>query len=74
MHGNVYEYCQDWYDSEYYNSGSMSDPVGPFSGTHRVIRGGSWSHIALVSRSAFRAMQSPEDTKNYSGFRLVRLP
>ena len=74
MHGNVYEYCQDWYGT--YPSGSISDPTGEVSGLLRVARGGSWSNYAPSCRSACRhGWHYPEwDKFDNLGFRLVRVP
>lgn len=71
MHGNVYEWVEDWYGS--YSSGSLTDPKGPKSGTYRVIRGGSWNYSATRARSANRSGYEPEFGGISIGFRLLRL-
>jgi formylglycine-generating enzyme required for sulfatase activity len=71
MHGNVYQWCMDWYGPEYYAASPVDDPAGPSSGGGRVRRGGSWSNGPYVTRSASREASGP-DRRNYiSGFRLV---
>ena len=69
MHGNVYEWCQDWYGA--YSSGSVTDPTGPSSGSDRVRRGGSWDFYAWSCRSADRRAKSPDVGDLTLGFRLV---
>jgi len=70
MHGNVLEWCEDWYE------GSLpggSDPKGPSAGSLRVIRGGSWRSHASGCRSAIRSIFFPTYRYNNYGFRLVRV-
>jgi formylglycine-generating enzyme required for sulfatase activity len=70
MHGNVSEWCQDWYDD--YPTGTVTDPKGPPSGQHTVLRGGSWLSNASVVQAAFRGEDYPIVRCNDIGFRLVR--
>ncbi len=70
MHGNVCEWCQDWYGD--YPSGSVRDPAGPGSGSDRVYRGGSWFSIAWDCRSANRDRGDPGYAINILGLRLAR--
>ena len=69
MHGNVWEWCQDWYGE--YPSGSATDPTGPSSGSGRVLRGGSWVGYAGCCRSARRGRFPPSFRSFYLGFRVV---
>jgi formylglycine-generating enzyme required for sulfatase activity len=71
MHGNVWEWCGDWYGS--YTAGSQTDPTGIQTGTIRVIRGGSWtSYFDFNCLSATRENSSPNGKSNDVGFRVVR--
>ena len=72
MHGNVYEWCWDWYDENYYKTSPSKDPTGPDSGTRRVVRGGSWDNDQNVLRSAYRDNGNPLDRNKFIGFRVVR--
>ena len=68
MHGNVWEWCLDWYDN--YATGAQSDPSGAASGSNRVLRGGGWSDYAYGCRSANRNSYDPSYRYGDFGFRL----
>ncbi len=71
MHGNVWEWCLDWYESA--PAGAL-DPPGPASGTGRVLRGGGWYGDARSCRSAYRTNRNPTSRVNGGGFRVVLPP
>jgi formylglycine-generating enzyme required for sulfatase activity len=74
LHGNVLEWCEDWYREDYYATSAESDPRGPESGTYRVYRGGSWGSAAGGCRSAFRFRFVPSFRSYDLGFRLALVP
>ncbi len=72
MHGNVYEWCQDWYEGNYSKLLQTDDPAGPLSGTRRVKRGGCWASDSPDShRSALRNSGHPDYAHNFRGFRVA---
>jgi len=69
MHGNVLEWCADWHGT--YDSSAATDPVGPRTGSNRVLRGGSWRYSATLCQSANRNSSSPSSRSSTCGLRVV---
>jgi formylglycine-generating enzyme required for sulfatase activity len=74
MHGNVGEWCRDWYDANYYAQSPVDDPPGPATGSQRVLRGGGWRSYPLQARSAYRSGIAATYRDNQLGFRVVCEP
>jgi len=73
MHGNVHEWCQDWFDRTYYAQSPSVDPLGPATGLARALRGGDWGSQDWYCRCASRSLSSPDRRSNRLGFRLVKI-
>ena len=71
MHGNVAEWCQDYYRRGYPSDGPRDNPLGPADGDRRVVRGGSFRQPAAECRSAARAGYRGSERKDFIGFRVV---
>ena len=74
MHGNVLDWCQDWYDSDYYAGSTTDDPIGPATGSTRVCRGGGRFSNPGDCRSANRGSYSPGLRDSGLGFRVALVP
>lgn len=72
MHGNVYEWCHDWYADNSYSTSSHLDPRGPDTGDYRVIRGGSFWALVRNVRSAHRNVLEPTGRTPFVGFRVTQ--
>jgi uncharacterized protein (TIGR02996 family) len=71
MHGNVWEWCQDWYGEKYYLERPPVDPTGPARGKTRVIKGGCWDCVGWYCRSAHRHGDAPTHRDEMNGFRVA---
>ena len=78
MHGNVSEWCSDWFGATYYDDckakGVVENPAGPETGLYRVLRGGNWYSLADFCRSSYRGNAPPADRDSTVGFRVVFVP
>lgn len=71
MTGNVWEWCNDWYDADYYAKSPSMNPQGSKSGLFKVIRGGSWGGVSNFNRVTFRYRYFPGNRGKFNGFRVA---
>lgn len=72
MAGNAWEWVADWGNATYYSASPVSNPLGPDTGTMRIVRGGTWNHGSDAVRSAYRILGTPESGDYYTGFRCAQ--
>ncbi len=70
MSGNVDEWCEDWFDHDYYEKSPAKDPLGPTGGSYRMLRGGSWNQYPRLCRVARRNAGQPRGSSGNVGLRL----
>ncbi len=71
MTGNVWEWCNDWYDGDFYSNSPTYNPSGPTSGSKRVCRGGCWDNDTRSYRVSYRGCDTPTSADRYLGLRLA---
>jgi formylglycine-generating enzyme required for sulfatase activity len=71
MHGNVWQFCGDWYDRAYYQVSPKKDPQGPNTGTTKILRGGAFGYTGDWCRAAFRLGEGPTRRWDHVGFRVA---
>ena len=71
VHGNVFEWCSDWFSEDFYKATSEDDPEGPADGVRRVLRGGSWRELHGSARTASRSVARPDERGFNGGLRLA---
>lgn len=74
MAGNVWEWVADWYDEGNYDDALVKDPLGPESGTTKVLRGGNWYYKAYYMRTTYRFNEKPDIFNIWQGFRCAKTP
>jgi formylglycine-generating enzyme required for sulfatase activity len=74
LSGNVWEWVNDWYQEDYYSVSPYRNPVGPESGTEKVLRGGSWMNVWYAVRVSHRIGDLPSEQSCNTGFRCAAYP